>query len=209
MSILSPLLIVTITAALLAMVLFVFAVLALRRGRLAGGLTRIAGALLLLLLAGAAGLVSVATQGYRALTQETLAATVSVRRLGPQRFGASFRFPDGHTRQFELAGDELYVDAHILKWHPWANLLGLRTAFELDRVAGRYTLLDDEQTQPRTVYSLQTDKPVDMFSLVQRYEALGRLVDARYGSATFVPVRDGGQYRVLVSSSGLLVRSAE
>jgi len=39
--------------------------------------------------------------------------------------------------------------------------LGLKTAYELDRVAGRYTLLEDEQNKPRTVYSLARKKHVD------------------------------------------------
>src|SRR6267378_2754935 len=35
---------------------------------------------------------------------------------------------------YPISGDEIYVDARILKWHALANLLGLSTAYELDRV---------------------------------------------------------------------------
>ena len=194
--------------ALLALALLVYAVLALRRRCWGSAGFRVVLSFALFVIAAAAGLVSVATNGYQSLIQETVAATVTVEPLGAQRYRATFEFPDERTQSFELAGDSLYVDAHILKWHPRANLLGLRTMFELDRIAGRYDLLDDEQTQPRTVYSLAQPQPLElnMFTAVKRYEQLETLVDARYGSATFVPAKEGKRYAVLVSMTGLLAR---
>lgn len=195
--------------ALLALTLLVYAVSALRHRHWGSASFRLTLSLTLLTLAAASGLVSVATNGYQALVQETVAATVTVEPLGERRYRATFEFPEGESETFELAGDALYVDAHILKWHPRANILGLRTMYELDRVAGRYDTLDDEQTRPRTVYSLAQDKPVNMFSAVQRYEPLETLVDARYGSATFVPAREPRRYAVLVSTTGLLARELQ
>ena len=197
--------------ALLALALLVYAVLALRRRQWGSATFRGFLSLALFVIAAASGLVSVATGGYQSLIQETVAATVVIEPLSAQRYRAMFEFPDGEAQTFELAGDALYVDAHILKWHPRANLLGLRTMYELDRVAGRYDLLDDEQTQPRTVYSLAQPKPLelDMFRLVWRYEPLETLVDARYGSATFVPAREPKRYAVLVSTTGLLTREMQ
>jgi hypothetical protein len=97
----------------------------------------------------------------------------------------------------------------VLKWRPVATLLGLQTAYELDRIAGRYQELSDEQSQPRTVFSLATKKRFDAFDLATRYWVLRPLVDAQYGSATFfgaTPERGGGTYEVRVSTTGLLVR---
>ena len=73
---------------------------------------------------------------------------------------------------FQLAGDELYVDAHVLKWKPLANLLGLHTDYELARIAGRYADVDSERTGERTVYALGTPKPVDLFTLRRRFPLL-------------------------------------
>ena len=197
--------------ALLALVLLVYAVLALKQRRWGGAAFGGFLSLALFVIAAASGLVSVATRGYQSLIQETVAATVSIEPLDLQRYRAVFEFPDGRTETFELAGDSLYVDAHILKWHPRANLLGLRTMYELDRVAGRYDGLDDEQTQPRTVYSLAQEKPLelDMFTAVKRYQQLETLVDARYSSATFVPADEAKRYAVLVSTTGLLARELQ
>jgi len=107
---------------------------------------------------------------------------------------------------YELAGDGIYVDAHILKWKPMANVLGLHTAYELDRVGGRYDDIARERSANRTLYSLVQDRPVDLFGLRRRYGFLAPLLDAEYGSGTFVPVRRRAEFEVRVSTTGLLIR---
>jgi len=164
-------------------------------------------ALLLLALAALAATVTVGLQGYRALTFEEVAATVRTEPVAPQRFRATITLPDRRLAMYELAGDAFYVDAHVLKWHPWASLLGLRTVYELDRVAGRYNSIADERARPHTAYELARSKPVDLFFLARR-RLLGPLVDAEYGSATFVAASRPVTFEVRVSTTGLLARPA-
>ncbi len=171
--------------------------------RTAAGTTALLPTLLLVALA---GLLLLNAWGYHALTHEEVAAVVETRPVGPQRFTAAFRFPDGSQAEFQLAGDELYVDARILKWKYWANLIGLYTSYELDRVAGRYRALADERDKPRTVHPLADDLPVDAFTLRQRFPQLAFLLDAEYGSATFVPANAVARYEIRVSTTGLLAR---
>jgi hypothetical protein len=167
---------------------------------------RAAFGLLLLSLGGLAGGIGIGMRGYRALTREDVAARVTVRPLGAQRFEATFRVPDRPDMIFELAGDQIYVDAHILKWTPLANVLGLHTAYELDRVAGRYDDIAQERQAGRTVFPLGEDKPVDLFGLRRRFTALAPLFDAEYGSGTFVPVRRRATFEIRISTTGLLIR---
>ncbi len=181
---------------------------ALRQGRLARGAAAATLSLLLLVSASLLAALAVSTYGYRALTREELAARVRVEPAADGSFRARFHFPDGAESSFALAGDELYVDAHILKWKPIANVLGLHTAYELDRVAGRYLAIEDERALPRTVFSLSRSKPLDLFELRRRFPLLGWLVDAEYGSASFVPAAGPASYEVRVSTSGLLIRRA-
>jgi hypothetical protein len=202
------LLVVAAAFALLGLGLVAASWRAWRRRRVVASGARALTGLLFAALAALAAVLSVATQGYRAFTREEVAAEVTVRPDGPQAFVARFRFADGRVVQHRLAGDQLYVDAHILKWTPLANVLGLHTAYELDRVAGRYASLDDERTRPRTVESLGREKTggLDLFELRRRWGALGFLVDAEYGSATFFDVRGAAVLEVRVSTTGLLVR---
>lgn len=189
-------------------VLCLLAFFALGRGRPGRCVLRSVAGLALL----AAGLAVAAAlygmQGFRALTREEVVAVVSVRPVGPQRFDASVRLPDGRNLGFVLAGDELYLDAHVIKWKPFASVLGLHTAYQLDRIAGRYRSLEQERHGVRTVHSLSPDTLVDLFDLRRRYAFLAPLYDADYGSATFVAVSRPAELEVRVSTTGLLIREA-
>jgi len=192
--------------AVMALVLFGLGVSALRRGRWMGTVGSTGSGLLLLSLAALAATLSASTQGYRALTLEEVAATITTLPTGPGAFHAYVEFPDGREVTLAVAGDQLLVDAHILKWHPAANILGLHTQYELDRLTGRYEDIEDERTAPRTVHSLKTDKPADLFHLVRQYTLLALLVDAEYGSATYIRVDRPARFEVRVSTTGLLIR---
>src|SRR6267143_547344 len=133
---------------LLGTAVCVTAVRAARARHWLGGIIRGLVALLLLALAALVATVTVGLQGYRALTFEEVAATVRTEPVAPQRFRATITLPDHRLAMYELAGDAFYVDAHVLKWHPWASLLGLRTVYELDRTAFRYKTLPDERGLP-------------------------------------------------------------
>jgi hypothetical protein len=153
------------------------------------------------------GSLAVGIQGYRVLTAEEVAALIEVRPIAPQRFSATFRLADGTTSTHELAGDELYVDAHILKWKPVGHLFGLQTLWSLDRVAGRYRSIEDERTAPRTVHALAPGRSVDLFQLRRRHAALSPFYDAEYGSATYLPVTGPAELELRVTTSGLLLRA--
>jgi len=202
----TTLLVITLICAGLAVAFLAAAVAALRRRRalgFAGGVTL---ALLLLVSGALFAVIGVATQGYRALTHEELAAVVEIQPRGPGRFTAVVERADGTRDTFDLAGDQVYVDAHILKWKPIANILGLHTAYELDRIGGRWVELDAERDSLRTIHGLKADRPLDMFTLRRRYAVLAPLLDAEYGSGTFVMANRAATLEVRVSITGLLIR---
>lgn len=203
---LSPFGVASVVAALLGALLLVSGLAALIRLRPFRFVGRTVFGLLLLALGALAATIALGTHGYIALTREELAATLLVQPVGPQRFNATVRFPDLREVKFELAGDEVYVDAQILKWKPLANVLGLHTAYELDRIAGRYRSIDDERTAPRSVFALARDKPVDLFDLRKRYTFLAPLLDAEYGSASYLEVSRPTEIELRVSTSGLMMR---
>ena len=178
---------------------------ALRQRRVMGGAGRGLVGALLLCLAALGVTIATGIQGYRALTYEEVAATVKAEPVGPQHFRATIVLSDQRLAMYDLAGDAFYVDAHILKWHPWANFIGLHTAYELDRVTGRYNSVADERTKPHTVYSVARTRPVDLFFWARRLKLLP-LVDAEYGSAAFVAGTRPAEYEVRVSTTGLLMR---
>jgi hypothetical protein len=199
-----------VTGALL-LVGFVFGLLvrrAWKNRRFMGCLTFLLLSLVATLSALLVLLVCAGTKGYKALIREELAATVYITPLGNQQFRARIVRPHAADTAFAIAGDELYMDARILKWKPIATVLGLHTAYCLDRVSGRYVDIRDEHTKVRTLYSLNNGTmPWDLFFLRIRYGFLSPILDAQYGSAAFVPVNDVKVVRILVTGSGLIARS--
>lgn len=201
--------VLTIGSGVLCLLFIVLTFMAIRKKKIISSTIRLLCALLCLSLAALFGMITVATQGYRALTHEEVAAVVRTEPLAEKMVMAHFRFPDGKEASYKLAGDALYVDAHILKWKPVANILGLHTTYELDRVSGRYADIQDELSKPRTLYALSPDKPLNLFNLRQRYAFLSPLLDAQYGSAAFISVDKPAEFEIRVSTTGLLIREIQ
>jgi len=205
----SPLLLAALVCLVVGAALLLAAVAALLTLSPIRFVTRTFAALVFLALGAAAGLVGAGSLGYHALAREEVAARMSLTPTEPQRFNATIRFADGRSRTFELAGDEISIDAHILKWHPWANLLGLRTAYQLDRVTGRYREMEKERFAPRTVHPLADEGWVNLFRLRQHFAWLNPVLDAQYGSVAFTPANRPAEVELVVSANGLLMREVK
>jgi len=191
----------------LAGVLFLFAAARrLRRRRLLGGALNGATALVLILLSVGAALIAANLRTYQRLTFERPAGELQLTRTGEREFNAVLSYPGGERASFALRGDEWQIDARVLKWHAFANMMGFDTAYRLERISGRYTRIEDERNQPRSVYSLQAPQRIDPWELVHRYHSWMPWMDALYGSATFLPMADGALYGIQVSQSGLIAR---
>ena len=162
--------------------------------------------LALFALAAAIGLLGANLLTYQRLTHEQPAVEARFTKAGEQRFDTLLTYPSGATQQLVLAGDEWQIDARVLKWRSLANLLGFDTAYRLERISGRYADLARERTAERTVYALNPPDRVDVWSLGRTWRRYLPWVDARYGSAVYLPMQDGAQYEVFVSQSGLVAR---
>ena len=152
------------------------------------------------------GAIAVGTQGYRAVTGEDVAVTVTTERVSPDSIRAKFTFPGGISRTYRIAGDAIQLEAHVLKWRPPVTRLGLRTQYELDRVSGSYRRPIDRETKPRTVLSIAVQKPIDFFDLATRFSFLDPLLAHEYREAALVPSGSSQTFEVRVSESELLVQ---
>jgi hypothetical protein len=180
----------------------------LRRVQLVSGTMFFLSGALVLLTAAAAVLVAMNLYTYARLTHEQAAARVSIRQLGERRFVVSVQPDKAAPRHFELRGDEWQIDARVLKWRAMGNLAGLDTLYRLERLSGRYSDITLERNAQRTVYTLAEDPGLDLWSLLNRHYRYVPFADALYGSAAYVPMAEGAEYTVSVSTTGLLVRPA-
>lgn len=170
-----------------------------------GGLQGLSGALL---ISAALLLASVAANlhTYQRLSHEMPVASLRFEQLGPQHYRAYLARPGQSAEIYDLHGDEWQVDARVLKWHGAANLLGLDSGYQLERLSGRYRDLQQEQTAQRTVYALYKGRGLDIWALARKHPDWLPWVDAVYGSATYLPMAHGARFAVSMGQSGLIAR---
>lgn len=193
-------------ALLVALPLEIAAFRRLRRVQLVSGTMYLLLGIVVVLAAGLGALVAMNLYTYARLTHEQEAARVSVRQLGERRYVLSVQPNKAPARHYEMRGDEWQIDARVLKWSGIGNLIGLDTVYRLERLSGRYSDITLERNAQRTVYSLAEDPGLDLWSLVNKHYRYVPFADALYGSAAYVPMAEGAEYTVSVSTTGLLVR---
>lgn len=205
----------------LGLVLLVSGLTGLFRGRIFSGFfgTAFGGAAV---FAGAvAALAGLNIQTYGRLTYERPVATLQLKQLGPQYFEATVIQPamgEGQpatTAVYPLHGDEWRVEAQVLKWKPWANVLGLDSQYRLDRLSGRYQSIEQEINGARSVHSLRPVEDVgplpwriDVWDAARKYRKWVDPVDTLYGGAAYMPMAEGARYEVWLTQSGLIARPA-
>ena len=191
---------------LVALLLLVSGIRRCRRQRLASGLSRSGLGILLLVAALGTGSMALHLYSYQRLTGEQPVADIAFQQIGPQEYSAVLSTPGGKPIQFLIQGDEWQLDARFLKWEGPAVLTGMDSLVRLERIAGRYSDIDEERSEPRSVYPLQNRPTVDFWQLFHDHPRWVPWVDAVYGSATYMPMGDGARFIVTATSSGLVTR---
>lgn len=143
--------------------------------------------------------------GWQRLTSEALVARVDTQLLGPQRYAVTIETADGSRHSTELTGDDWQLDAHVIKWHPRAVMLGAPPLYRLDRISGRYRDLAQEREAPRSVVGLSSASALDLWQLKKQFPRWMPWVDADYGSAAYLPLLDDGHFTVTLAAAGGLV----
>jgi hypothetical protein len=159
-------------------------------------------------LCGAAIVLIVSYVGFERLVEEQLVSRIEFRRISPQEFQARLMIERKADQFFVLRGDEWQMDAKIVTWKPPATILGLDPIYQLDRLSGRYSEIDSEVSEVRTVHSLSPPIPIDIWRTARRFPLLTPGVDAHYGTATYLPMADGARYEVSLSRDALIARPA-
>jgi hypothetical protein len=158
-------------------------------------------------LAAALALAAWDLHSYRQVQTEQPIATLAFSKLEPKRFSVVVGDQNGDERRLELSGDMWQLDVRLLKWADALARLGLKPGYRLDRLSGRYLSLEDEQQLPRTVLALTEHQPaVDAWHWLHQLDRYLPVIDAQYGSATYMPMIDGALFSVGMGSSGLVAR---
>jgi hypothetical protein len=177
-----------------------------RRGRL----IRASGALLSwvtsLAVAALAVLLLFSYYSYGRLTAEQVISTIEFRSIAPDTYRARLMIEGRIDQLFELHGDEWQMDARIVNWTPPATILGLEPIYRLERLSGRYSEIERERSEPRSVHALSKEQAIDVWAVARRFPILMPGIDAYYGTATYVPMADGARFEVSLTRDAIVAR---
>jgi hypothetical protein len=184
------------------------------RGRPFKGGRGVFGGGFFLACAAVVGLLGLNIQTYHQLSYERPVALIEIHQRGPQLFDAtvtepaSDENPQPQVHTFEVHGDEFRIEARVLVWKPWANVLGLNSQYRLDRFSGRYRDTQQELTSERSAYDIRPARStgIDLFPVAKSVAQYLPLVDVHHGSGTYQPMADGAHYQVNITRTGLISR---
>lgn len=193
--------------ALIGLVLFFGGWKRVFHGKVTNGFGRVIIGAILLAAVVLAVAAAINLHTYHRLIYERPVASLTFTQLAPQEFRASLTDARGHVTTTVLRGDQWELSARVLKWTGPGNLLGFNALYHLDRLEGRYQNLEQEQHDYHTVLDLSGGRGLDVWDFA-RVHAWLPWVDASYGSAAYLPMANGAEYRVSMSQTGLLARPA-
>lgn len=208
----NPVAYICITLAVIFVVYVLLTLNRIKRHKFVGSALFGLQAIVIFLLLTTALLVFSNLNTYQRLTYETEIAEVLIRKLERQKFQlvlipARQHEVEAEPDYYSLYGDEWQLDTRIIKWKGWANVIGLDSYYQLDRLSGRFANIEQANTTPSTAHQLDGEqKGLNIWKLKQLMESKLPFVDAYYGQSVFVPMKDGAKYSVAISQSGLIVR---
>jgi len=150
---------------------------------------------------------------YQRLTYERELLQISIGQIADQQFEVRLDYLDPDldrmSQMLLVKGDEWRLEARILKWHGWANLIGLDSFYQLDRLSGRYRNIEQAGSQLPTVHDLSNkDRGINLWQLKRLMKSNLPILDAYYGQAVFLPLQHAAVFKISINQSGLIARPA-
>ena len=156
-------------------------------------------------LGGVAALTGLNLQTYKRLTYERPVATISFAATPTEdQYTAALLFPGGEQNSVALSGDEWEMNARVVKFQSFSNLLGFNSVYKLDRLYGRYE--DVDRASETNGLLLATNPGLDVVALAEQNGGRFGVEDTRYGSAVYNPMEAGLSYIVCMTQTGLIAR---
>lgn len=161
-----------------------------------GGLT-LAGAMIV-------GLIGLNLQTYAQLSKERLAGQVVLKKVGDHNYTASIDLADdgklrGKPVDYQITGERVHISGPMVKFKPWANVIGMDSLFKVNEVYGTY--VDPNCTNKFTPRREGTDecKTGDFFGCLGTSWKLLNLADFSHTSDSGQLMADGAIYDIYAS----------
>jgi hypothetical protein len=154
-------------------------------------------------IAALTGSLGLNVYGYQRLTWEAPIAEVHVIQALDDGWLVTLSETNKAPQEFLLAGQQWRLEAEVIKWHSWANVLGLDSQYRLERLSGRYADVADSRRLRGSAYDLTADDSTLLDQIPSRWRPW---VDTEYGGGVYMPLDAGARYRIAITQTGLLAR---
>lgn len=196
--------------AVIGVIGLIMALTNLFRGRFTSAAGGVMGGGLLTAIGLAGALLGLNLQTYQRLTYERPVAQVTVAAVDPAQklYNVTVeRLDGGQTQTCPVQGDEFMLSARVQKWKPWANVVGLDSTYTFDQLSNKY--FDAAEANGQDITACDVDSTVNKVadvvprSLLDQALAMAQIEDRKFGSAIYMPMRDGAVYDVLMTQDAL------
>lgn len=161
-----------------------------------GGLT-LAGAMIV-------GLIGLNLQTYAQLSKERLAGQVTLKKVGDHNYTATIDLADdgklrGKPVEYQITGERVHISGPMVKFKPWANVIGMDSLFKVSEVYGTY--VDPNCTNKFTPRRETTEECAkgDFFGCLGTSWKLLNLADFSHTSDSGQLMGDGAIYDIYAS----------
>lgn len=174
------------------------------KARLGSGLLRVLFGGLTLAGAMIVGLIGLNLQTYAQLSKERLAGQLTLKKVGEHNYIATIDLADdgklrGQPKDFQVTGERVHVSGPMVKFKPWANVIGMDSLFKVNEVYGTY--VDANCTNKFTPRRETTDecRTGDFFGCLGTSWRLLNLADFSHTSDSGQLMADGAVYDIFAS----------
>lgn len=145
---------------------------------------------------------------YERFNQETPVARLSFIKTADLNYIVQLQQGDFcNSKQFTLLGDQFQLDAGFVKWKGLGVLLGFEPRYRLDRLSGRYSDLNAQNSLESISHNLAPDVLFDFFDETASEGKQSWLIDTRYGSSVYLTIDPLLQYQIFATEDGMIARS--
>ena len=153
------------------------------------------------------GLVAYDIYTYKQILVGQPVATINFETIEDQYFDALVVGADGNQQRFNLRGDQWQLDTRVIKWQGYFSSFNIKPAYRLDRLSGRYFDIHKETTEKRSNFLIvKSILGLDVWKLIHDNPKYFSILDANYGTARYLPMKNGALYEISLSNTGLNVR---
>lgn len=190
---------------LVGVLMLVGGILAVFKAKLGSGLMRVLFGGLTLAGAMIVGLIGLNLQTYTQLSKERLAGQVTLKKVGDHNFTASIDLADdgklrGKPVDYQVTGERVHISGPLVKFKPWANVLGLDSLFKVSEIYGTYVDPNCTNTYtPRREATDECDSKSDFFGCLGTSWKLLNLADFSHTSDSGQLMADGAVYDIYAS----------